>query len=105
MLAALPLMLQATTPAPRAADRWFGADKVKHFLLGGFVHGVSHVGLRVVGTRHGQAQAGALAVVLGVGTWKEWRDRRAYGSFSVRDLTWTLAGGAASAVLQARAAR
>lgn len=98
----LPLALRlAAAPLP-ADDPLFGADKVKHFLLGGFAHAVTHTGLRVVGASRTAGQGGGMVTVGVVALWKELRDRRAGGRASVRDVAWTLVGGAASALLHAR---
>jgi uncharacterized protein YfiM (DUF2279 family) len=106
----LALQLQAATPVaarPRAAtdDRWFGADKVKHAILGGFLQAVGYAGLRSLGVRHGDAQAGAFVVVIGLAVQKERIDRRAYGHFSVRDVLWGAAGALATAAALSRTAR
>lgn len=109
----LALQLQSATPTPTPTqtvtatsdDRWFAADKVKHFLLAAFLQGVGHSALRLAGVRHGHAQAGSVAVAISLSALKERADRRAYGHFSVRDLVWSAAGTAASASLTSRTAR
>lgn len=70
-----------------AQDRWFAEDKYRHFFMsfGGTVLGYGAVGAL------GDADAAA-AIALGAGAAagvaKELLDRRAGGSFSLRDLAW-----------------
>ncbi|MDQ2932485.1 MAG: DUF2279 domain-containing protein [Gemmatimonadota bacterium] len=82
-------------------DHWFGTDKVKHFLVSAFVESVSYSALRSVNVRHDQALIGASAFTLGVGVGKELYDHHSYGLFSVKDLTWDVAGNAAAATVLA----
>lgn len=109
LLLALQLRLAAPSAAPPSAapptDRWFGADKGKHFLLAGFMQSVGYASLRSLDVRHGDAQAAAFGVTLALAVQKERRDRRAYGLFSVRDIVWSAAGALASAALLSRTAR
>ncbi|HYD51180.1 MAG TPA: hypothetical protein VEA99_01085 [Gemmatimonadaceae bacterium] len=111
MTAALLLALQLRVAAPAAVtpraveDRWFGADKAKHFLLAGVVQGMAYATLRAVDLRHGRAQTGALGFTIALAVGKERRDRRAYGHFSVRDIVWSAGGAAAAAALLSRTVR
>jgi putative lipoprotein len=83
-----------------AGDHWFGADKVKHFFMSAFVESVSYSALRAAHVRHDPALIAASTLTLGVGVGKELYDHHSYGLFSVKDLTWDIAGnGAAAAVL------
>ena len=109
---ALLLLLQLQSAAPVAVrsrdvvdDRWFGVDKLKHAVLGGFLQAFGYAGLRSFGMRHGDAQAGAFVVVIGMAVQKERVDRRAYGRFSVRDVVWGAAGALGTAALLSRTAR
>jgi uncharacterized protein YfiM (DUF2279 family) len=95
MIAALAL---AAAVAADSGDSWIGRDKVKHFLVSAFVHGVAFSAARTISGRRPAQVAGAAAVVT-TGLLKEMSDRRAGRSFSVRDLAWNAAGGAASASL------
>ena len=79
-------------------DTWIGRDKVKHFLVSAFVHGVAYSATRSVTGRAPAQVAGAAAVVT-TGILKEMSDRRAGRPFSARDLVWNAAGGVASAAL------
>lgn len=106
LLVLIPLAVRLATGAPEPADDpLVGADKVKHFLVGGFAQAVTHAGLRAVGASEGVGQGGGIVVVSAAALWKEWRDARAGGRASVRDVAWTLAGGAAMAALLSRTAR
>ncbi|MEO8880221.1 MAG: DUF2279 domain-containing protein [Gemmatimonadaceae bacterium] len=80
-------------------DHWFGADKMKHFLLSAFVESVAYSALRTVNVRHDPALIGASVFTLGVGVGKELYDHHSYGLFSVKDLTWDVAGNAAAATV------
>ena len=81
-----------------AVDSWFGTDKIKHFLLAGFVQSTSYSALRATSLDHRSSLLGATAVSAGVAVGKELSDRRSTG-FSVRDLVWDAAGIGASTVL------
>ncbi len=83
-------------------DPWFGADKVKHFFVSAFVQSVTYTGARAVGFGRGGAMVAASATTVTIGVGKEIHDRRAGGEFSVRDLTWDLAGGVAAGLLVER---
>jgi uncharacterized protein YfiM (DUF2279 family) len=91
---ALVLSLQG---AP--SDGWLGADKIKHFLLAGFVQSTSYSVLRATSLDHRSSLMGATALSAGVAVGKELSDRRSTG-FSVRDLAWDAAGiGVSTALL------
>lgn len=84
-----------------SADRWFGSDKVKHFFMSAFVESVTYSALRASHVRHDPALVAASSVTLGVGIGKEIYDHHSYGHFSVKDLTWDVAGNAAAATVLA----
>jgi putative lipoprotein len=107
-LLVVALMLQTRAgggPAHPRRDSWLGADKVKHFFVSAFVQSLAYGGLRATGARHDASLAGASAATAALGVAKELRDRRAYGVFSVRDLTWDVAGGGSATVLLTRTVR
>jgi uncharacterized protein YfiM (DUF2279 family) len=79
-----------------AGDHWFGADKVKHFFMSAFVESVAYSALRASSVRHDPALVAASSLTLGVGIGKEIHDHHAYGRFSVKDLSWDVAGNAAA---------
>lgn len=92
------LALARPAAAQRPADRWFGADKVKHFVASFVVQSVAYSALRTVDASHGGALAGASAATAAVGLLKERSDRRTKGLFSRRDLVWDALGGFAAAI-------
>lgn len=69
-------------------DHWLAEDKLRHFVasFGGF--NLAFGALRTGGLERAPALVGATALVGAAGLWKEWRDRRAGGPFSVKDLVW-----------------
>jgi putative lipoprotein len=91
--------------APLPPDRWFGADKLKHFFLSAFIQSVAYSALRAADAPHGTALAGASVATLGFGVGKEIADLRGRGEFSVRDLTWDAAGGATASLVLVRVQR
>ena len=82
----------------RAPDRWFGPDKVKHFLMTAFIQSASFSVARAAGMPRSNAQvvAGVSSAAFGIG--KEVRDRR-ISRFSVKDLVWDAAGAVTAASL------
>ena len=98
-LLALGLALQL-----RAADPWFGTDKVKHFFLGFFLQSVAYSSLRATKLGHESSLIGSTALSAGVGLGKELVDGRRT-RFSPRDLVWDAAGIGAATVLLARTSR
>jgi uncharacterized protein YfiM (DUF2279 family) len=99
----LALALQATSAPPR--DHWFGADKLKHFLVAAFTQTVTYSALQAAKVRHEPALATATAVTAVVSVAKEVRDRRTTGLFSLRDLVWDAAGAGAATLLITRSVR
>lgn len=87
--------------ALHGGDRWLGTDKIKHFFMSAFVESVSYSALRAVNVRHDTALVSASALTLGVGVGKEIYDHHSYGLFSVKDLSWDIAGNAAAATVLA----
>jgi uncharacterized protein YfiM (DUF2279 family) len=94
---ATAILLAALIAPPRGP--WFGADKLKHFLMSAFVHSAAHSVARSAGVRRPGAQAAGAASAVTIGIWKELRDRRAGRSFSVADLMWDGVGAASAAAL------
>lgn len=86
-------------------DRWFAADKIKHFATAAFVQSVAFSGLRVVGASRGGALAGATVTTAAVSIGKEVYDRRRGGAFSTKDLAWDAAGLVAASALLDRTER
>jgi uncharacterized protein YfiM (DUF2279 family) len=86
-------------------DRWFAADKVRHFFTSALLQSVGYGTLRAMDVEHGVALAGASVITAGFGVGKELSDRRRGYGFSLRDLVWDAAGAAAVSVLLARTER
>jgi len=80
-------------------DRWFSADKAKHFFTAAFVQSASFSALRSTGVRWTGSIAGASAVTAAVSIGKEIHDARVGGDASVKDLAWDAAGAAGVSVL------
>lgn len=81
---------------PRVRDSALGIDKLKHFLMAGYVESVTFAGLRAAGADRNAAFAGAAVGTAAAAIGKEIHDRRTYGLFSLGDLVWdTLGAGAA----------
>lgn len=94
----IPALLLAATVAADTGDTWLGRDKLKHFMLSAFVHSVAFSAARAVADRR-PAQVAAGGAVLAAGALKEVLDRRGGRRFSVADIAWGAAGGAAAASL------
>jgi uncharacterized protein YfiM (DUF2279 family) len=88
-----------------ATDRWFGADKFKHFFASAFVQSVSYTSLRALDVSHGAAMTGASVTTAAVAVGKEIRDEQRGTGFSGRDLVWDAAGAASAALLLDRTRR
>jgi uncharacterized protein YfiM (DUF2279 family) len=82
-----------------AQDKWFAADKAKHFAAGAALSGAGYAAAAPVTKRRGWRVAIGTSVGLAAAGGKELRDRRRRGG-SWRDFAWT-AGGTASGVLVA----
>jgi len=80
-------------------DRWFAADKMKHFFVAAFVQSASFSGLRAAGMSKSSSLTGATVLTAGVSIGKEIHDRQTGGVVSFKDLTWDAAGMAAGAAL------
>lgn len=85
------------------ADNWFGTDKVKHFFTSALIQSLAYSVTQVTtgGPRSSLLLTASVATAV-VGVGKEVHDRRSYGHFSVRDLTWDAAGAAAASAMLAR---
>ena len=99
-VAIFPPAMQAQARGPRVADSVVGIDKLKHFLMAGFVESVAFAGLQAAGANRDASFAGAGATVAVVSLGREFNDRRTKGLFSFGDLLWDAFGaGAALLVL------
>ena len=86
-------------------DRWFSADKAKHFFAAAFVQSASFSTLRAAGASRTGALVGATLITAGVSVGKEAYDKRSGGTPSGRDLTWDAAGMVAASALLHRTER
>jgi putative lipoprotein len=85
----------------RPRDSWFGADKVKHFLMSAFIESVTFSGLQAAGAHRNASFAGAIGATAVFGIGKEIHDKQRGEPFSLRDIAWDTAGGG-SALLMLR---
>lgn len=92
-------------PPPSPPDKWFGSDKLKHFLVAAFTQSVAYSALQAARVHHDAALAGAWAVTGAVSVAKEVHDQRSYGLFSVKDLVWDAAGAGTATLLIRRSVR
>jgi hypothetical protein len=90
------------TRGPRVRDSILGVDKLKHFLLAGFVESVAFAGLQAAGAERNVSLAGAGAATITISLGRELHDRRATGLFSVGDLVWDALGAGAAFLILAR---
>jgi uncharacterized protein YfiM (DUF2279 family) len=80
-------------------DRWFSADKAKHFFTAAFVQSASFSALRSTGVRWSASITTASAMTAAVSLGKEVYDARTGGDASVKDLVWDAGGAAGVSVL------
>jgi putative lipoprotein len=90
---------------PLAADKWFGADKMKHFFMSAFIQSMAYSSARAAGASHDGAFVSATAATVGFGIGREIYDGRVKKAFSYKDLVWDGAGLAAGVVLVNKAQR
>ena len=93
------------SPALQPSDPWFAPDKIQHFFSSAFVQSMSYGALRTAGVGHRAALTGASLTSVTIGVGKEVYDLRTHGDFSLRDLTWDIAGAGAVTVLLVRTRR
>jgi len=86
-------------------DRWFSADKAKHFFTAAFVQSASYGGVRSLGVNHRASLALASALSAGVSIGKEVSDSRKGGNASGKDLVWDAGGIIAATALLRRTER
>lgn len=84
-------------------DRWFGADKIKHFFVSAFIESVAFSLAQAAGANRSTALASGIGAAAVVGVGREIHDRRKPGNrFSYRDLVWDAAGAGSAALLLSR---
>jgi len=86
-------------------DKWFSADKAKHFFTAAFVQSASYGGLHYLGVGRRSSLLGASVVGATVSIGKEVYDSRSGGNASGKDLSWDAAGMIAASVLVHRTER
>jgi uncharacterized protein YfiM (DUF2279 family) len=96
------LLLSFSLQSITAPDKWFAADKAKHFFMGSFIQSASFGVLTAAGVDKGPALTAASGMTLTVTIGKEIRDRRGRGTASGKDVAWGLAGAAAISPVLAR---
>jgi putative lipoprotein len=96
---ALALLAGRTPPRAIDHDPWLGADKIKHFLLSAMLESMGTSAARAGGMKRGPALGVGTALTFTVGVGREAHDVRIGKGFSVKDLTWDVAGGVAAASL------
>ncbi len=89
----------AQTHSAKPREAAFGPDKVKHFLIAGFVESVTFAGLQASGANRNVARSGALAAVAGAVIGRELHDRKTKGLFSIPDLVWGALGAGATLLI------
>lgn len=103
MIAHLAFIATLVLPQTRSVvireDPWFSPDKAKHFLISGFTESATFAGLESAGVSRSGSFSGAFAVTAAVSVLREVHDKRVKNQFSVRDLTWDLAGCVAAFVM------
>ncbi len=95
----------AQAAGPRVKDSILGIDKLKHFLIAGFVESVAFGGLQAAGADRKTSLAGAGATVVVVSFGREIHGRRTTGLFSLGDLAWSALGGGAAMLVLTRVQR
>ena len=91
--------LSAQAHSTKPKEPAFGPDKVKHFLIAGFVETVVFSGLQAAGANRNTARSGALAAVAGASVGREIHDRKTKGLFSIPDLVWDALGAGAALLI------
>lgn len=100
--AALPATASSQAPGPRIRDSIAGIDKLKHFLIAGFVESVAFAGLQAAGTERRVSLAGAGGATAVVAIGREIHGRRTTGLFSLGDLAWDALGAGAAMLILTR---
>ena len=99
------LCAQTAQAQHKKVDPWFGADKVKHFFIAGFVETLTFAGLEAAGASRSSARAGGIAAAGIVSIGREVHDAKVKKGASFRDLIWDGLGTAAALVVINKAQR
>ena len=100
-----PASVSSQSPGPRVKDSIVGIDKLKHFLLSGFVESVTFASLQAVGANRSASLTGALGAAATISIGREVHDRRTSGLFSFGDLVWDALGAGAAMLILTRIGR
>jgi uncharacterized protein YfiM (DUF2279 family) len=92
------LLVQDSVEDEDVRDRWVAEDKLKHFTMSYGITMFAYAGGRML-TGHNTSAGLALGASGSAGILKEIYDRKHDKPFSLRDLTWDLAGIAAGYAL------
>ncbi|MEO5904245.1 MAG: hypothetical protein ABIQ55_09560, partial [Gemmatimonadaceae bacterium] len=84
---------------PPMTDTFVGSDKVKHFLISGFVETVGFSAMQLAGAGRATSLLAATAVGAATGVGRELHDRGTKGLFSLGDLAWDGLGIGAALLL------
>ncbi|MEP6507630.1 MAG: hypothetical protein ABJC63_05340 [Gemmatimonadales bacterium] len=90
---------------PPVADTFLGSDKVKHFLISGFVEAIGFSAMQFAGARRGSSIAVASVATVAAGVGREVHDGRTKGLFSLGDLAWDALGLGSALLLIAHTQR
>ncbi len=102
---ATPVVASPQSAGPRVKDSIVGIDKLKHFLLSGFVESVAFAGLQLAGADRTASLAGAATASITVAIGREVHGRRVSGLFSFGDLAWDALGAGAAMLILTRIGR
>jgi putative lipoprotein len=92
ILLAVMLMALCLPARARAADRWFGGDKVLHFSVSLGLAAGSYAGAALFFDASWQRASVSAAFTLSLGAGKELYDATGRGDASWRDFTWDVIG-------------
>jgi len=90
--------IQDTVEDEDVRDRWLAEDKLKHFTMSYGITMFAYAGGRMLAD-HNTSTALAIGAGVTAGILKEFYDRSRDKPFSLRDLTWDVAGIAAGYAL------
>lgn len=87
-LIAVTAMSAGAQAQHQTVDPLVGPDKVKHFLMAGFVQSLTFATLELAGAHRSAARAGGISAAAIISVGRELHDRRVGKGFSFKDLLW-----------------
>lgn len=96
---ALGITSRPDSAGERPADTFLGSDKLKHFMMSGFIEALGFNALQAANVNRRASLGAATAVTLGIGISRELHDGRTKGLFSLGDLAWDTLGTAAALLI------